>query len=178
MRSSRSGDLASAALSRRCRLAGPRRCRRLFLVGARRGSARLERGELKEAHQRRRRGRAPPAPTRRRALATRPRPGPRYDDKAASRDLATARPPRLATATLRSSAWPRPCRLVCCCVYQYRNLSWSTVLIIKGGPGKHSLGGKIPRAQSHPESHPKPTQTIFAKLRIKSEKADAENHRL
>ena len=57
MRSSRSGDLASAALPRRCRLAGPRRCRRLFLVGARRGSARLERGELKEAHQRRRRGR-------------------------------------------------------------------------------------------------------------------------
>ena len=28
-------------------------------MGARRGSARLERGELKEAHQRRRRGRAP-----------------------------------------------------------------------------------------------------------------------
>ena len=53
MRSSRSGDLASAALSRRCRLAAPWRCRRLFLVGARRGSARLERGELKEAHQRR-----------------------------------------------------------------------------------------------------------------------------
>ena len=114
MRSSRSGDLASAALPRRCRLAGPRRCRRLFLVGARRGSARLERGELKEAHQRRRRGRAPPAPTRRRALATRPRPGPRCDDEAASRDLATARPRGLASATLRSSAWPRPCRLVCC----------------------------------------------------------------
>ena len=115
MRSSRSGDLASAALPRRCRLAGPRRCRRLFLVGARRGSARLERGELKEAHQRRRRGRAPPAPTRRRALATRPRPGPRYDDEAASRGLATARPRGLASATLRSSAWPRPGRLVCCC---------------------------------------------------------------
>ena len=47
MRSSHSGDLASAALSRRCRLAGPWRCRRLFLVEARRGSARLERGELK-----------------------------------------------------------------------------------------------------------------------------------
>ena len=31
--------------------------------------------------------------------------------------------------------------------------------IIKGGQGEHSLGGKIPRAQSHPESHPKPTQT-------------------
>ena len=115
MRSSRSGDLASAALPRRCRLAGPWRCRRLFLVGARRGSARLERGELKEAHQRRRRGRAPPAPTRRRALATRPRPGPRCDDEAASRDLATARPRGLASATLRSSAWPRPGRLVCCC---------------------------------------------------------------
>ena len=115
MRSSRSGDLASAALPRRCRLAGPWRCRRLFLVGARRGSARLERGELKEAHQRRRRGRAPPAPTRRRALATRPRPGPRCDDEAASRDLATARPRCLASATLRSSAWPRPGRLVCCC---------------------------------------------------------------
>ena len=53
MRSSRSGNLASAALSRRCRLAAPWRCRRLFLVGARRRSARLERGELKEAHQRR-----------------------------------------------------------------------------------------------------------------------------
>ena len=119
MRSSRSGDLASAALSRRCRLAAPWRCRRLFLVGARRGSARLERGELKEAHQRRRRGRAPPAPTRRRALATRPRPGPRYDDKAASRDLATARPRGLASATLRSSAWPRPGRLVCCCFYVF-----------------------------------------------------------
>ena len=115
MRSSRSGDLASAALPRRCRLAGPWRCRRLFLVGARRGSARLERGELKEAHQRRRRGRAPPAPTRRRALATRPRPGPRYDDEAASRGLATARPRGLASATLRSSAWPWPGRLVCCC---------------------------------------------------------------
>ena len=28
-----------------------------------------------------------------------------------------------------------------------------------GGPRKHSLGGKIPRAQSHPEFHPKPTQS-------------------
>ena len=64
--------------------------------------------------RRRRRGRAPPAPTRRRALATRPRPGPRCDDEAASRDLATARPRGLASATLRSSAWPRPGRLVCC----------------------------------------------------------------
>ena len=104
MRSSRSGDLASAALPRRCRLAGPWRCRRLFLVGARRGSARLERGELKEAHQRRRRGRPPAAPTRRRALATRPRPGPRYDDEAASRGLATARPRGLAVARPRDAA--------------------------------------------------------------------------
>ena len=136
MRSSRSGAQrgfgirGSAALPRRCRLAGPWRCRRLFLVGARRGSARLERGELKEAHQRRRRGRAPSAPTRRRALATRPRPGPRYDDEAASRDMATARPRGLASATLRSSACPRPGRLVCC---------WTTTTTTtKGAPPRRA----------------------------------------
>ena len=143
MRSSRSGDLASAALPRRCRLAGPRRCRRLFLVGARRGSARLERGELKEAHQRRRRGRAPPAPTRRRALATRPRPGPRYDDEAASRDLATARPRGLASATLRSSAWPRPGRLVCCC----RPCPW-------GAPGSRDAKMRRKTSIIRPCGHP------------------------
>ena len=39
----------------------------------------------------------------------------------------------------------------------------NSTLEFRGGPGKHSLGGKIPRAKfihkSHPESHPKPKPT-------------------